>query len=459
MNKQLFQGFTSLSDTGGSGAFSEKRTSRKINTQPKMKSLFCRSMFLAVAIAITGKISAQNTFPSSGNAGIGTLTPVKPLNLKGQSLFEAITTGDGGGRFFFDRPNSTSYENMLSFSTGGFASYKWLMGMDNDASDDFHVFGPGAVSMINIKGTTGFIGLGLNSTVTPLSRLHVNGSAVFAGSASATPASAAYIRGTNSLSTAALPDYTWYGDLTSGLFHPAASVMGFSVAGAEKMRIHSNGNIGISTTNPLQALHVSNNVLIDGFSSSLFFGEVAGTYAYGEYGIEYDKPVGLPGGLNFWKPFGAPSNGALMNYILYLNDNGKIGINTNNPTAQLTVNGKTLIGDPAVVNINTTGNYNLYVQNGILTEKVRVSVVNTAQWADYVFADNYKLRALSDVESFIKTNKHLPEVPSADDVLCNGVEMVEMDATLLKKVEELTLYIIEQNKRIESLETKLKDKQ
>jgi hypothetical protein len=68
------------------------------------------------------------------------------------------------------------------------------------------------------------------------------------------------------------------------------------------------------------------------------------------------------------------------------------------------------------------------------------------------------LPELKEVAQYIQTNKHLPGIPSAQEVEKNGVDMVEMDAALLKKVEELTLYILEQNKRIENLENQAKEK-
>jgi len=67
---------------------------------------------------------------------------------------------------------------------------------------------------------------------------------------------------------------------------------------------------------------------------------------------------------------------------------------------------------------------------------------------DYVFAPNYALRPLAEVERFVRQNSHLPEVPSAAEVAKDGLALGEMNATLLKKVEELTLYLIEQNKQI-----------
>lgn len=94
----------------------------------------------------------------------------------------------------------------------------------------------------------------------------------------------------------------------------------------------------------------------------------------------------------------------------------------------------------------------LSVDGLILAKEIKVAIANT-HWADYVFEKNYELIPLNRVEQFINENKHLPGVPNEKQVTENGVDVVEMNATLLKKVEELTLYLIEQNKRIEKLES------
>ena len=102
-----------------------------------------------------------------------------------------------------------------------------------------------------------------------------------------------------------------------------------------------------------------------------------------------------------------------------------------------------IIGDGVT---KTSSDYSLFVSKGILTEKVKVAVANSSEWADYVFAKDYKLRSLAEVERFVKENKHLPGVPSAADVVENGVDVGKMDAKLLEKIEELTLYMIELKK-------------
>ncbi|MEM9700787.1 MAG: hypothetical protein AAF943_18620, partial [Pseudomonadota bacterium] len=73
---------------------------------------------------------------------------------------------------------------------------------------------------------------------------------------------------------------------------------------------------------------------------------------------------------------------------------------------------------------------------------------------DYVFADDYALRPLSEVQNFIDANSHLPDVPSAADIAADGLDITEMQMTLLKKIEELTLYTLEQEARHEAQEAK-----
>jgi hypothetical protein len=106
-------------------------------------------------------------------------------------------------------------------------------------------------------------------------------------------------------------------------------------------------------------------------------------------------------------------------------------------------------GEPIVIGsalAKTPAGYRLYVEDGILTEKVKVALKSTADWSDYVFAPSYKLRSLSEVAQYVQENKHLPGVPSASEVVEHGIDVAKMDAKLLEKIEELTLYSIELEK-------------
>lgn len=101
---------------------------------------------------------------------------------------------------------------------------------------------------------------------------------------------------------------------------------------------------------------------------------------------------------------------------------GNVGIGTLNPLAKLSVDGL------------------------IMAREIRVDIT---AFPDYVFEDDYPLRPLSDVKAFIKQNKHLPEIPSEKEVSANGVKLGELNKLLLKKIEELTLYLIEQKEDFE----------
>jgi hypothetical protein len=126
-----------------------------------------------------------------------------------------------------------------------------------------------------------------------------------------------------------------------------------------------------------------------------------------------------------------------------------------NGKMRLTGTGKLVLADHAISGwggigtINySSNNYRLFVETGILTEKVRVAIKTTPEWSDFVFADDYKLMPLKQLEEYINEEKHLPEVPSAEEVVKEGVDLGQMQAKLLQKVEELTLYVIQQQKEI-----------
>ncbi|WP_156131581.1 hypothetical protein [Pedobacter kyungheensis] len=112
---------------------------------------------------------------------------------------------------------------------------------------------------------------------------------------------------------------------------------------------------------------------------------------------------------------------------LAINPNGNIGIGTLTPNEKLSVNGK------------------------IRAHEIKVE---TANWPDYVFEEGYKVGTLEELESYIKTNKHLPEIPSAKEVAENGVQLGEMNKLLLQKVEELTLHLIEKDKALKQEQAK-----
>lgn len=110
-------------------------------------------------------------------------------------------------------------------------------------------------------------------------------------------------------------------------------------------------------------------------------------------------------------------------------------------------------GNLAIGTTNAQG-YKLAVNGSAIFTSAKVKLF--ANWPDYVFDYSYSLRPLSEVEQYIRQHHHLPEVPSADEVKENGIDLGANQAILLKKIEELTLYVIAQQKEIEALKVALK---
>lgn len=113
--------------------------------------------------------------------------------------------------------------------------------------------------------------------------------------------------------------------------------------------------------------------------------------------------------------------------------------NGGTPNMVLTQTGLVGIGTAA-----PDANYKLSVNGSIRSKEVRVE----AGWSDYVFKRNYNLRPLSEVKAYIEKQGHLPDVPSALEVEKNGVDVGETESLLLKKIEELTLYLLEKDKQV-----------
>ena len=201
---------------------------------------------------------------------------------------------------------------------------------------------------------------------------------------------------------------------------------GFSNTGGTpsvRMHISENGNIGIGNTNPQHFLDVTSPFVL-GEETTLFvgqdhnFGASTGRYGIGLSLLHEDGTAeGKTGFLNIW-------SGQSRQHVMSFTYTGNVGIGTSEP-----------------------GAYKLAVEGKIGAREIQVK---TGSWADYVFEDSYNLAELSEVEQYIKANKHLPGIPTAAEVEKDGVNLGEMNVKLLEKVEELTLYVIEQNKQMKN---------
>lgn len=199
------------------------------------------------------------------------------------------------------------------------------------------------------------------------------------------------------------------------------------------------GNVGIYNEDPSEKLDVNGNVRINARNDQFTFLSL-GHQANDQLIVDNSAPKYFGGGYFFR----VHNDTAPSNYIdaLIIDENGNIGIGINPPQYKLDVNGKSSFSE------------NMKVNAKIEAKEVKVTQTPTA---DFVFEENYGLPKLEDVEKHIKANKHLPEIASAKEMEREGVNIGEFQIKLLQKIEELTLYSIEQNKQIKDQSEKIKN--
>ena len=339
-----------------------------------MKKIVCFTIYLMINICFV--FSQTNVFPSSGNVGIGTISPVNLLE---------IASGSGGTILTLKRNNAN-----ISGSFGH-------IGFKN--SDNFFV---ASIGVIGDGGNTG--------------------------------------------------SHLVFKTMTASDKTDCFSV-------TERMRITNNGKIGIGTSAPDAMLTINpgavstTNLSGTNFNLGSLLKSTSGRSGYvavvdnnwlnnaGSNGhfislFPYDNVSGTNDDLQ-WKAFRLMSGSSLQDKF-WVNKNGD----------------GYYAGSLAIGTITIPSGYKLAVDGKIRAREIKI---DTDTWSDFVFSPNYKLRSLEETEQFINENGHLPEIPSAGQVKEEGISLGEMNAKLLQKIEELTLYNIEMNRKIEMLIEKNKN--
>lgn len=238
--------------------------------------------------------------------------------------------------------------------------------------------------------------------------------------------------------TLALQHGAWFG--SSGPFNQGIYMEGniglrFFTGNSEKIRVLNNGNVGIGTSNPTSKFFIkqSTNDNTGGFTIQDANGRVIQLFGEGASGRQVIRT-------NTLNPLVFDLNG---DEKVRFAANGNVGIGTASPTEKLTVKGKILCSEVEVVDISTIPDY----------------VFQKYYTGTSSLKEDYQMPTLEEVEAYTKANHHLPEVPSAAEIKEEGLQLKEMTTILLQKIEELTLYTIEQEKRIKALEAQLAEQE
>ena len=416
----------------------------------------------------TGSTSG-NIYHTGGNIGIGTTSPGLPLHIYGSSA-----------GLYLDNSGANKY--YISSQSGSFLQF----GLSGGGDAQSFVLRNGQIGIgtalpglpLHISGINA--GLYLDNTAANNYYIssHSNSFLQFGLSGGGDAESFVLRNGNIGIGTTSpgLPLHISGGD--AGLYldnttankyyissHSSSFLQfGLSGGGDEESFVLRNGNIGIGTTIPGLPLHIS------GSDAGLYLDNTGAN----KYYISSD-----PG--NFLK-FGLSGGGDDQSFVLR---NGSVGIGTTTPELPLHIsaagaglyldntaaskfyitsqsgnylqiglsgggNQQSLVLNGGNVGIGTTSpSAKLEVDGNIITEEVKVQDVSGA---DFVFEEDYALPTLSQVESFINQNGHLPDIPPATEMQENGIELGDMNMKLLQKIEELTLYVLALNERQAQLE-------
>ncbi len=391
----------------------------------------------------TGTGASSGTFAFKGNIGIGTTTPLSKLHI----------AGSVGSSDLLRVENSNSNRGLkIGTVTDVGEGFIQAYAVSNESILEPLLLNPNGGN-VGIGTTTPSVKLTVQSQSTEIAKFsginNLNyGTFKIIGGTANNP----YWRGvfiganikmnstypeieTSGFRAAAIGFGTDGGEGHIGFFTTSSTTLGNVLN--ENMRIISNGYVGIGTTTPAAKLHIFQT----GGTQALL--ESADAQSSVDVQLRLKTAIDYRG-RGIWMTY-ASSTGDWFAGVPYTGGGYSIGYHATQP--EYKANSALFISTDRNVGIGITNPQNkLDVAGTIRCTEVKVEAL---PWADFVFHPTYKLRTLGEVEQFIKANNHLPEIPTESEVKQNGIGLGEMNAKLLQKIEELTLYMIEQQKIIE----------
>lgn len=412
---------------------------------------FC---LLFIVLTVMIQLNAQNV-------GIGTTFPAAKLDVKTTSNY--VGQFNGAAPMYMGIFEGDVYRGYWGSYAGAAEDVDFGTGSGNTLGKLHFTIQASPKMTIN---TSGQVGIG---TTNPAHLLHINGGDLFVQSSSG------LIRfgyaGANEwqmATTGGGADLRWYTTTDGGTTitprhyfsqNGNMGIGGFSGPGVPIGRLDVIGAGNTSATNTF--------VLRNSVGDTIMRVRDDNRMGFGYNGPSYGRTMNVGGsGINFYTANEVAFGGAIFptdtSLVIWSNSNannyvsiqpswGNTGVGTYTPNAKFHVNGAMLIGGNS--DFIATG-YSLSIHGKMICEEAKVQLY--AAWPDYVFDNEYKLMPLKELEASIRQNKHLPNIPSAADINAQkGIELGDMNRRMMEKIEELTLYIIELDKKNSALTDKL----
>lgn len=378
-----------------------------------MKTMIFKRTVVILAVCIANTTFGQN-WSLTGNAGTDPAT-------------NFIGTTDN--KTFKIKTNNQTRINVISSGKVGIGNFTpvWRFDVKGGSINTDSLYRINGVAALSQSGSDFQVGSGTSrigiGTSSPLASLHVN---TASQEAIRVNGGTNLIGGTgmfmsfyeNSVYRGYIGSYSGSGadmDFGTGGSNTTGSVH-LTIAATPRFTLNSSGNVGIGTTTPVSRL----SVLQTGTTNPTF--ELTNTskgpnISYGHFGATGD-----------W-------------YLRSAANAGKVILQDQSAS-----------GTVAIGTTYVPAGYKLAVSGKVICSELKVQL--PAAWPDYVFGEDYSLMSLTDLRNYVNANHHLPGIPSAEVVESNGgVEVGEMQRLLIEKVEELTLYILQQEEKIRNLQT------